>query len=78
MLQKQNRGLQLTFHIRQVKPRHVAALDQRLVDPLHRGLRIPLVWTNNRQESVKTQLAIRALVCIAPYQSAIDSQHAQP
>ena len=34
---------ELTFHIRQVKPRGVAALDQRLVDPLHRGLRIPLV-----------------------------------
>ena len=32
-----------TLHIRQVKPRDVAACDQRLIDPHNRGLCIPLV-----------------------------------
>ena len=32
-----------SLHVRHVEPGDVAALDQRLVDPLHRGLCIPLV-----------------------------------
>jgi hypothetical protein len=37
-----------TLHVRQVKPRQVAARNQRLVDPLDRGLMIPLVWTDTK------------------------------
>ena len=39
------RHMIITFHIRQVKPRDVAASDQRLVDSHDRGLHIPLVCT---------------------------------
>jgi hypothetical protein len=39
------RHMIITFHIRQIKPRDVAASDQRLVDSHDRGLHIPLVCT---------------------------------
>ena len=51
-----------SFHIRQVKPRDVAALDERLVDPLDRGLHIPLVCAESQPSRVShTHMATRCM-----------------
>eukprot|EP01043_Picozoa_sp_COSAG02_P061084 COSAG02_NODE_8127_length_2697_cov_1.858353_1_plen_118_part_00 len=44
-----------TLHIRQVKPCHVAASNQKSVYSLYRGLHIPLIYTRKRQESGHSQ-----------------------
>ena len=60
-----------SFHIRQVKPRDVAALDERIVDPFDRGLHIPLVCAESQSSSVShTHMATR---CITVQSSMLTS-----
>ena len=65
-----------SFHIRQVKPRDVAALDERIVDPRHRGLHIPLICKRNPQESV-TPMATRCMTVLISMQASHSGEQAR-
>ena len=65
-----------SFHIRQVKPRDVAALDERIVDPRDRGLHIPLICTHDPQESV-TPMATRCMTVHNSMQAARSVERAR-
>jgi hypothetical protein len=60
----------LTLHICQVKPRHVAAIDERLVHPLDSSLYIPLICMQGQQIS---ESASTAQHCTAQHSTALHS-----